>query len=88
MRKIVQVLKQRWVLSLIGLIALALLIWFGGPLIAIAGSVPLGSPVVRLLVILIVFVIWGLNNLRLILKSNKQNNQMIDDIGASQATDT
>lgn len=87
MRKIVQVLKQRWVISLIGLIALSLLIWFGGPLIAIAGSVPLESPVVRLLVILIVFVIWGLSNLWLILKSNKQNNQMIDDIGSSQAAD-
>lgn len=87
MRKIIQALNKRWLISLIGLLALALFIWFGGPLIAIAGAVPLGSPVVRLLVILVIFVLWGLNNLRLHLKANKQDNQLIDDLGTPSAHD-
>lgn len=82
-----RLLKQRWLISLIGLLALALLIWFAGPYIAIAGSVPLGSAVVRLVVILVVFMLWGLNNLRLQLKAAKQNNSMIEDIGAAQTDD-
>jgi type VI secretion system protein ImpL len=33
--------KNKWVIQLLGIIALSLLIWFFGPLIAVAGRVPL-----------------------------------------------
>ncbi|GAA3918524.1 type VI secretion system membrane subunit TssM [Litoribacillus peritrichatus] len=55
--------KSRWVVTTIGLIALAVLLWFGGPLVAIAGVEPLASPVVRLLIILLIAIGWGVSNM-------------------------
>ena len=65
MKRIVGFLKNRWVVSLIGLLALSILIWFIGPLIAVAGKVPLAGEVARLITILVLVVLWGLNNLRI-----------------------
>ena len=45
-------LKQKWVITLIGVLALSILIWFGGPYIAIADKKFLESDVVRLLIIM------------------------------------
>ncbi|MGA7802838.1 MAG: type VI secretion system membrane subunit TssM, partial [Gammaproteobacteria bacterium] len=76
MKKVVAVFKKKWVISLIGVLALSALIWFGGPLIAIAGKVPLASAVVRLLVILVVVLVWGLNNLRIQMQANRADKEM------------
>ena len=43
MKKILAILKNRWFVSLLGLLAVAVLVWFLGPLIAIAGAVPLAG---------------------------------------------
>jgi type VI secretion system protein ImpL len=52
------VLKYKWLIELVGLLALALLLWFLGPLVAIAGAVPLESVLSRGLSILLVIVLW------------------------------
>jgi len=75
-------LKNKWVIQLLGIIALSLLIWFFGPLIAVAGNVPLESDITRLLIILIMVVLWGLNNLRIQLKANRANTQMANELVA------
>ena len=72
--------QNKWVIQLLGIIALSLLIWFFGPLIAIAGHTPLESDFVRLLVILVMVLLWGLNNLRIQLKANQANAQMATDL--------
>ncbi len=41
MKTVIEFFKNKWVIQLIGIIALSLLIWFFGPLIAFAGHVPL-----------------------------------------------
>ncbi|OJI58487.1 hypothetical protein [Vibrio vulnificus] len=51
MAKIKRLLGQKWLISLIGLGAISIFIWFVGPLIAIAGIEPLKSDFNRLLVI-------------------------------------
>ncbi len=58
MRRIFSWIFNGTVLVLLGLIALALLIWFGGDAISIGGWVPLESPAVRAGLIVVVFVIW------------------------------
>jgi len=77
MKKLIEFIKNRWVVSLIGLLALGILIWFVGPLVAIAGSVPLAGEVARLVAILVIAVLWGLNNLRIQMQVNKMNEQMV-----------
>ncbi len=54
------ILCSKWAISLLGgLLAISLLIWFGGPLVAVAGSEPLSSPVSRLTVLLVLALLWG-----------------------------
>ena len=72
MKKFVEILKNRWVVSLFGLLAVSILIWFVGPLIGIAGKIPLESVIARLVTILVIAVLWGLNNLRIQMQVNKR----------------
>lgn len=80
MKTVIEFFKNKWVIQLLGIIALGLLIWFFGPLIAIAKHVPLESDIVRLLVILVIVVLWGLNNLRIQLKANRANAELANDL--------
>jgi len=64
MKKIFSFITQPWLLMLIAIILLSLIIWYIGPLIAIAEYKPFASETVRLIAIFIVFIAWGLNNLR------------------------
>jgi type VI secretion system protein ImpL len=54
------IFKNRWFLALIGLLFLALIIWFGGPYIAIADVKPLEGVTGRLIAIIIVMMIYAL----------------------------
>ncbi len=57
----------RWVIPVLGLIALSLVIWFVGPLIAIGDVEPLASATVRWVLIILLFAVWiGWRVLRII----------------------
>ena len=86
MSKIVEFFKNRVVISIIGLIVLSLLIWFAGPLIKFgdSNSAPLGSAVARLILIMIILVAWGLNNLRAQMQDKKHNEELVDDLKDNQ----
>ena len=56
MKRILNWLMKPWVLSVIGLLLLALLIWYEGPLLAFDGSEPLASAAARWTLIALV---WG-----------------------------
>ncbi|RZF83607.1 type VI secretion system membrane subunit TssM [Pseudoalteromonas sp. CO325X] len=73
-------LKSRVVVTTLGFLALALLIWFGGPLIAIAGAVPLASAAWRLVLILSIVVVWLLATWSKRVKQNKRNEQMANEL--------
>lgn len=82
MKKIVAFFKNRIVISIIGLIVLSLLIWFIGPYIKFGENnfAPLGSDFARLITIIVVVVMWGLNNLRIQLQDRKNNDQLVTDL--------
>ncbi len=75
-RKLFTFITQAWFLSLIGVILLALIIWFIGPLIAIADYKPLLSDTVRLVCVFVLLIAWGLNNLRKNKKEDKKENDI------------
>ncbi len=81
MKRLFAVLKNRWITSLLGLLAVSILIWFVGPLIAIAGMVPLGSETARFIAILVCVFLWGLNNARIQSQVNKANADLVADAG-------
>ncbi|WP_445768362.1 type VI secretion system membrane subunit TssM [Rheinheimera sp.] len=59
LQSVLRVLKSGVFITVVGLLALALLIWFGGPLLAIAGHEPLASTTARLATLLVITLIWG-----------------------------
>lgn len=70
MKKILGLIFNRWVMAILGLIAVSLLIWFVGPLIAIGNLRPLESSLVRWLTIaaIVIFylgkMIWSLASVK------------------------
>jgi len=87
MKKIGRFFTNPIVISLIGLLLVALLIWFAGPNIKFGAdnSAPLGSETARLIAIVIAVVLWGLNNLRIQLMNNKSNNGLVQDLQNNNA---
>ncbi|MDH5179570.1 MAG: type VI secretion system membrane subunit TssM [Gammaproteobacteria bacterium] len=87
MKKIVEFLKNPLVIAIIGLIALSLLIWFAGPSIKFGenNSAPLGSPMARLVLIIMVLMIWGMHTLWKKLQEKKHNAELVDDLQENQA---
>ena len=77
--------KKKWVVQLIGIVAVCALIWFFGPLVSIGESIPLESGMSRFVTLSVIVVLWGLNLLRVELAAKKNNEQMLADIsGASE----
>ncbi|MEX0731299.1 MAG: type VI secretion system membrane subunit TssM [Aquisalimonadaceae bacterium] len=60
MKAFISLIRQRWVLGLIGVILFALLIWFIGPYLALGPFVPLESALARGLTIALVIGGWVL----------------------------
>ncbi len=86
MKKLTEFFKNKIVISLIGLLALSIIVWFVGPLIKFGddNAAPLGSVVARLVAIIILVVLWGLNNLRIQMMNKKQNNDLVEDLEDNQ----
>ncbi|WP_316364290.1 type VI secretion system membrane subunit TssM [Candidatus Thiodiazotropha sp. CDECU1] len=74
------IIKNRWFVAILGLIAISVIIWLVGPLIAIAGIEPLGSVTARLIAILLVILIWVAMELRRFLTARKKNQQMLESV--------
>ncbi|VAW68083.1 IcmF-related protein [hydrothermal vent metagenome] len=87
MKKVTGFFKNKVVISLIGLIALSVLLWFIGPMIKFGddNAAPLGSVVARLIAIIILAILWGLNNLRIQLMNKKHNDDLVGDLEVNQA---
>ncbi|MCP3850641.1 MAG: type VI secretion system membrane subunit TssM [Gammaproteobacteria bacterium] len=80
MKTIKSIFKKKWFITLLGVIALSILIWFVGPLVAIADKTPLLSETARLISIMVLLLLWGLNNLRIQAQAKKNNEQLIEGL--------
>ena len=80
MRALIDVLKARWFLTLLGTILLSLIIWFLGPLFAFAEVRPLEPELVRFIVVMILFIIWGLANLFSVMRAKKTESGLMKDL--------
>lgn len=82
MKKIGQFFFNPIVISILGLILISLLVWFAGPSIKFGAnnSAPLESPTTRLIIIMVILVLWGLNNLRIQLRNNRNNQGFVNDL--------
>ncbi len=77
MKALKLIFTKKWFITLLGIIALSILIWFVGPLVAIAEKIPFASETVRLVTIMILLLLWGVNNLRIQAQAKKNDEQLI-----------
>ena len=80
MERIINFFKNKWVIEFIGLVLLSVLVWFVGPLIAIAGSIPLESELSRIICIVLFFSVWLIYRLLMRLLSVKRDRQLMTDL--------
>ncbi len=86
MKKVFDFFKKKWVIQLIGVIALSLLIWFFGPLISIAGKIPFETELSRLIAILLIVLLWGGYQLFVQIKANRANARMVNELMGSNGS--
>lgn len=86
MKALIDVLKARWFLTLLGTILLALIIWFFGPLFAFADVRPLASEIVRFVVVMLLFIVWGLTNLFSVMRAKKAESGLMKDLEESESS--
>ena len=85
MNKILRFLKSPWFIGVSGLLAVAALIWYLGPLIAIAGNTPLATDAGRVWTLMTVGGMYGLYQLIYYIDALKRNRAILTDL-AGQAT--
>lgn len=83
-----RLLTSHWFLEFLGVVALGLLIWFGGPYLTISGTEPLAKIHYRVLAIGAVVLIWVASILiRLYLryrKARKANKELVENLASSE----
>jgi type VI secretion system protein ImpL len=85
MKKILGLVFNRWTLAAVGLLCLALIIWFAGPLLAFASYRPLESELVRALVIIFIVAAFVARMCWRAFKARKSNSKLIDGLMALPA---
>jgi type VI secretion system protein ImpL len=80
MKKILGFFTNRWFVSALGLIMISAIIFYAGPLFGFGDSRPLASVNARLITILIIVILWMLNQLRKALVANRANTQMVESL--------
>ena len=85
MHLLIGYLKKKSSIELIGVIALCVLVWFIGPKIVFGKRAPLEPELVRIGVILFVVLCWLAYAMFKKIRSNKKDQQLINDLASPQA---
>ncbi len=86
-RRLTGLLTWRRVFLTLGLIALVLLVWFGGPLLAIAEWKPLGSVLARVVFLLLVLVVYLSVRLWRVRRQRRDNEKVVTEMMAGNDQD-
>ena len=80
MNTILNIFKSRWFIGITGLLAVAALIWYLGPLVAVAGETPLASDLGRVFSIMTVGGMYALYQLYYYIDTLRRNRDMLADL--------
>jgi len=80
MKKIFKFLFNRWTFAILGLVAIGLLIWFVGPLIALADYRPLESSTIRIILITLIVGIYVGKLIWQFIKARNLNTQLVEGL--------
>lgn len=80
MKKVLGILFNRWTLTMLGLIAISMLIWYAGPLIAFADYVPLESETNRVILVALVIGFYTAKIIWVFIKSKNLNMRFMEGL--------
>ncbi|MEM7293203.1 MAG: type VI secretion system membrane subunit TssM [Pseudomonadota bacterium] len=80
MKQVLKLLRRPWLISLVGIIGLAVLIWFFASLIEVSDRPVLASVHSRIIAIAVLFGLWGLNQLRKWLISKRTDDALVEGV--------
>ncbi|PTR08988.1 type VI secretion system protein ImpL [Nitrosospira sp. Nsp5] len=80
MKRVFKLLFNHWTLVFLGLVAAGLLIWFVGPLVAIAEYHPLESSTVRLFIIALAIILYAGKHVWRVIKAKTLNARLMDGL--------
>lgn len=83
MQKLLNILKNPWLIGVTGFVAVAGLIWYLGPLIAVAGQTPLGSDLGRVATIMTVGGAYGITQLIYYINTLRRNRDMLAELAGA-----
>jgi len=90
LRELIRLAPARWAATLGGTLALGVMVWYLGPVIAFGGYRPLEGTVARLVAVAAVLAVWAASNLISYLRRERANKKMIaglmgaDDPGTTE----
>jgi type VI secretion system protein ImpL len=84
-KAVLAILLNPWLLAVLGLLALALVIWFVGPQVSIFGLVPLASETARWILIGLVVALYVASKLLGAWRARRTNQQVVADLAAQGA---
>jgi type VI secretion system protein ImpL len=79
---VLRFLKQVWLLALVGLLLLSLIVWFGGPYLALGSFKPFESTTGRLIAIIVLLVCWAAWLQLRALRAQRANNNLASAVAA------
>ncbi|MDM8516825.1 type VI secretion system membrane subunit TssM [Desulfobacterales bacterium HSG16] len=88
MKTVIEFIKQKWFIQLVGIIAICAIIWVAGPLFAFANKKPLSSEHSRMVCILVIVIIWAVYNLIMRASSSSTDQKFMDKMAKSEADQT
>lgn len=80
MNTLIRIITNRLLLAFLGVVSLALCIWYIGPLISINGIAPLESVNSRAIAIAVISFIWLISAVWRFYKARRDNRQMLDSL--------
>jgi type VI secretion system protein ImpL len=80
--------QTRTVLAIVGLLLIALFVWFAGPYVAFADYRPLESVTARLVLILFVVALWALSGVVRRLRARRATDRLMTGVARSAVADT
>ncbi|WP_372069473.1 type VI secretion system membrane subunit TssM (plasmid) [Tistrella mobilis] len=84
MSRVIEVLASKWFLSFLGVALLGVLVWIGGPLVAIGDSRPFEPVLTRALIAGGLFLIWAVAFVWSVIAARRRNAAMIEAIAAPE----
>lgn len=85
LKKLLSILTSRWLVTLVGALALAAIVWFLGPLFAFADARPFEDQTARLVAVFVILLVWALSMQWSLARQRAANERVVEALAEATA---